>query len=440
MTNSKTSPTPNKFTAFTDCISYESKRGSQSHALNPRLLQALKAMSIVNPTPVQQQAIPLILAGQDVIVKAQTGSGKTAAFGLPVMHALNAKYGQIESGKFRKTRALILAPTRELAIQITDNMVAYNELMNFRILQLIGGARIQGQKNKLLKGVDIVVATPGRILALLSDKSISIKDLEYLIMDEADRMLDMGFSDEINQILKYVPRIRQNLMFSATYPEQVENLMNRIASPNAKYVEIEAEKSKIVHRLFRVSKAQKLDVLIHLLNKSQWSQVIIFTRTKRNANELWWELRDSEFRVGQIHGDKDQKDRSQTMRDFKDKELDILVATDVAARGLDIKQLPCVINYDFPQKAADYVHRVGRTGRAGKSGQAVSFINEAMEHLVPEICELLDIDLKVKASPLKIERKAGEKAEQKKKENAKKNTVKEKRKPKPGGRPTLDFG
>ena len=365
------------------------------------LINALAKLHISTPTEVQAASIPLIMKGSDLVVQAQTGSGKTLAFALPIMQKLQQQ--QLDyppaSGDYRPAKLLVLAPTRELADQIREDFIHCNQFLRLRITLLIGGQRLDAQWAKLKKGSDIIIATPGRLLDLLNQEVIELNKLTHLVFDEADRMLDMGFAEEINKILEFIPKKRQTLLFSATYDSSIQLLANELCF-HPQRIRIENNNVKIQHRIFKVARSQKLDVLVHLLNKAQFSQVMVFTKTKNNADEVAIKLAKAGFDVAAIHGDKSQKERTGVLAEFKNKALSILVATDVAARGIDIKNLPCVVNFDFPQAPQDYIHRIGRTARAGKAGQAISFVNEQQQDLIDEISRMLDTDLKIKPSPI----------------------------------------
>lgn len=340
--------------------------------LIPELLNALDKKGYTEPSPIQQKAIEPILKGRDVLGSAQTGTGKTAAFTLPMLQILNKKGSQ---GK-KKVKGLVLTPTRELAAQVYDNVRAYSEFIPINAAVVFGGVNINPQKRTLKQGVDIVVATPGRLLDLHGQKAINLSEVEFLVLDEADRMLDMGFQRDINRILALLPKRRQNLLFSATFSKEIKALANGFlhqpimveATPENSAVEVIAQK------VYRVDKSDKAALTVKLIYEGEWSQVLIFTRTKHGADRLSRKLDKRKIPSFAIHGNKSQGARTRALAAFKKGECRVLVATDIAARGLDIPLLPHVINYELPQVPEDYVHRIGRTGRAGASGEAISLV------------------------------------------------------------------
>ncbi|RUO31485.1 ATP-dependent RNA helicase RhlE [Aliidiomarina sedimenti] len=364
--------------------------------LCPEILQALDAQGYTQPTPIQQQAIPPILAGRDVMAAAQTGTGKTAGFTLPILQKL--KDGK--SAKSNHTRVLILTPTRELAAQVGESVRLYSQNLGIRSTVVFGGVKINPQMIALRKGVDILVATPGRLLDLHQQNAVKFEQLEMLVLDEADRMLDMGFINDIKRIFKLLPKKRQNLLFSATFSESIralgKGLVNdpvevSVTPPNTTVERIE-------QRVYPVTKSQKSKLLITLLRELNLPQVLVFTRTKHGANRLTRQLENDGILAAAIHGNKSQGARTKALADFKAGGVQVLVATDIAARGLDIDQLPYVINYELPQIAEDYVHRIGRTGRAGATGHALSLVMEdeirqlrAIEKFSDQTLELADM-------------------------------------------------
>jgi ATP-dependent RNA helicase RhlE len=340
--------------------------------LHPVLLASIKAQSYVDPTPVQRQAIPEILLGHDLLVGAQTGTGKTAAFGIPLVHKLLMQSDEAHQGKVIK--GLILTPTRELALQVQHNIHALTQGTELKHAIAYGGASIGEQVRSFKAGVDILVATPGRLLDHLRHKAVSLKHVEYLVFDEADRMLDMGFKDEIVDLLKRLPKQRQTLLFSATLNDSIfsfsKNLLNEpkvieVAKANAKVAKIE-------ERVYCVDEERKLSLLCHLLSKERWQQVLVFSRTKQGADNLANQMQKSGIEALAFHGDLSQSIRESVLKDFAQAKVQVLVATDVAARGLDIEDLNYVVNYELPHVSEDYIHRIGRTGRAGKDGVAVT--------------------------------------------------------------------
>ena len=340
--------------------------------LCPEILNALTRQGYTEPTPIQAQAIPAVLAGNDVMAAAQTGTGKTAGFTLPILEMLKGN----ERAKANTARVLILTPTRELAAQVGESVANYGKDLPLSYAVVFGGVKINPQMMKLRKGVDILVATPGRLLDLYQQNAIRFPQLETLVLDEADRMLDMGFIHDIKKIIKLLPAKRQNLMFSATFSDDIrklaKSLVNNpveisVAPPNATAERIE-------QTLYAAEKAHKPRMLMQILRNLNLPQVIVFSRTKHGANRLVKQLDKDGFLAAAIHGNKSQGARTKALSDFKSGAVQILVATDIAARGLDIEKLPYVINYDLPQVAEDYVHRIGRTGRAGQVGHAISLV------------------------------------------------------------------
>jgi len=337
------------------------------------LLRAIKEEGYTTPTPIQTKAIPVILSKKDVLAAAQTGTGKTAGFTLPLLELLNKNYL-----KDRKSsvKALILTPTRELATQVGESVEVYGKYLPFKSAVIFGGVGINPQKAILKKGVDIITATPGRLLDLVSQDCLDLSKVEFLVLDEADRMLDMGFIHDIKKILSILPKHRQNLLFSATFSPEIKKLADGLLNSP---ILIEASKAnstshKVEQTVHHVDKERKKELLIHLLNKNSWKQVLVFTRTKHGANKLSEALIKDKITSAAIHGNKSQGARTKALDDFKAGTVRVLVATDIAARGIDIDQLPHVINFELPNVPEDYVHRIGRTGRAGNSGDAISLV------------------------------------------------------------------
>ena len=341
--------------------------------LDNKILSAISKQGYDTPTPIQQQAIPIVLEGKDLMAAAQTGTGKTAGFTLPMLHLL-AK-GRRASGN--RVRALVLTPTRELAAQVAESVETYGSELNLRYQVVFGGVKINPQMMALRKGADILVATPGRLLDLYQQNAIKFDELEILVLDEADRMLDMGFITDIRKIKKLLPAARQNLMYSATFSPEIRELATSMMnSPDEVSVTPRNETAKTVEQwLIPVDQPQKIKLLVKLVKKHDWQQVLVFSRTKHGANRIAQRLERKGINAAAIHGDKSQGARTRALAGFKDKSVRVLVATDIAARGLDIEQLPQVINFDLPQVAEDYVHRIGRTGRAGAEGKAISFVH-----------------------------------------------------------------
>jgi len=357
--------------------------------LRAELLQAIKTKGYVDPTPVQTKAIPAILNGRDILARAQTGTGKTDAFALPMVEILA---GKIASNR-RHPRALVLTPTRELALQVGESIKAYARRVALRCTVVYGGVNVNPQIDRLKRGVDILVATPGRLLDLASfNRDVKISRLEFLVFDEADRMLDLGFHDEISKILALVPDDRQTMLFSATYTRQVRELADKMlkdpehieVTPNTTAAEFVAQKVHLV------DKSGRFELLTHLITRGDWHQVLVFVRTKHGANKLAERLAQVKISVAALHGNKSQSFRTRTLKEFKNGEIRILVATDVAARGLDITGLSHVVNYDMPTVAEDYVHRIGRTGRAGKKGVAISLVSPEEKESLRAIKDLLN--------------------------------------------------
>ena len=337
------------------------------------LLRAIKEEGYTTPTPIQTQSIPVILSKKDVLAAAQTGTGKTAGFTLPLLELLNKNYL-----KDRKSavKALILTPTRELATQVGESVEVYGKYLPFKSAVIFGGVGINPQKAILKKGVDIITATPGRLLDLVSQDCLDLSKVEFLVLDEADRMLDMGFIHDIKKILSILPKHRQNLLFSATFSPEIKKLADSLLKTPV-LIEVSKANStshKVEQTVHHVDKERKKELLIHLLNKNSWKQVLVFTRTKHGANKLSEALIKDKITSAAIHGNKSQGARTKALDDFKAGTVRVLVATDIAARGIDIDQLPHVINFELPNVPEDYVHRIGRTGRAGNSGDAISLV------------------------------------------------------------------
>ncbi|KTC64707.1 ATP-dependent RNA helicase RhlE (plasmid) [Legionella adelaidensis] len=358
------------------------------------LTNALKELGYNEPSPIQLKAIPEILNGKDLLASAQTGTGKTAAFVLPILQKMNEK----TRAKSNRTKVLILTPTRELAAQVHESILQYGTHLSLRTALVFGGVKINPQMMRLRAGVEILVATPGRLLDLHQQRAINFDEVDTFVLDEADRMLDMGFIHDIKRIIKLLPHKRQNLLFSATFSDEIRKLVKAILNQP---VEIEvaprnataAAVKQVVHP---VDKARKSELLSHLIHTKKWGQTLVFARTKHGANKLVKQLEESRIHALAIHGNKSQSQRMKALAEFKSGELHILVATDIAARGIDIDQLPCVVNFDLPQVAEDYVHRIGRTGRAGASGLAVSLVSADEIHQLQSIEKLIKCKLQRK--------------------------------------------
>ena len=368
-----------------------------SLGLAPQLLQAVSEQGYKTPSPIQAKAIPAIIEGKDVMAAAQTGTGKTAGFTLPLLNRLmNGNRAQAN-----QARALVLTPTRELAAQVHDSVETYGKHLPLRSTVVFGGVKINPQMQKLRQGTDVLVATPGRLLDLYKQNAVRFKQLEVLVLDEADRMLDMGFIHDIRKILSLLPKQRQNLMFSATFSTEIRKLAKGLVnnpveiSVNPPNSTVKAVKQKIIP----VDKKQKSPLLIELISDNDWQQVLVFSRTKHGANKLTRQLENAGIRAAAIHGNKSQGARTKALAEFKQGKTRVLVATDIAARGLDIDQLPHVVNFDLPNVPEDYVHRIGRTGRAGSNGEAVSLVSadefkqlSDIERLINKVLEREFID------------------------------------------------
>jgi len=366
--------------------------------LAPEIVRALDELGYKAPTPIQTQAIPHVLRGVDLLGGAQTGTGKTAAFALPMLQRLRVHANNSVSPARHQVRALILAPTRELAAQVEESVRAYAKYTMLRATCVFGGVSIDPQIAQLRAGVEIVVATPGRLLDHIQQKTLSLSQVEYLVLDEADRMLDMGFMPDIKRILALLPERRQSLLFSATFPEEVKRLSEQllktpirieVARPNA-------TAETITHIIHRCDEGNKRRLLSHLVRSRELTQVLVFTRTKQTARRLTLSLQQEGLSAAEIHSDKTQAERMQALSDFKANRIILLVATDIAARGLDIDHLPHVINYELPQSAEDYVHRIGRTGRAGMLGEAISLVSPSEDEMLANIEKLIKRSLPVR--------------------------------------------
>ncbi|MCL1142522.1 DEAD/DEAH box helicase [Shewanella gaetbuli] len=346
----------------------------QSFALNPIIVANIQQLGYQQPTAIQISAIPEILKGKNVIAAAQTGTGKTASFVLPILNLLLAS----EKCRKKRMRALILAPTRELVSQVHDNITAYAQGLDIQSMPMYGGVDDKKQKQQLIEGVDIVVATPGRLLDLYTQRALHFDELDILVLDEADRMLDMGFIEDINKVLEKLPEQRQNLLFSATLSNQVR-MLAKTAVKNAIEITLNKQpehKPKITQWLTTIDKDKKSALLSQLINENNWPQALIFIETKQGAAKLVSQLAKRDIIAECIHGGRSQATREQLLADFKANKIQYLIATGVAARGLDIDELPVVINYDLPFPADDYIHRIGRTGRAGAAGEAISLVSK----------------------------------------------------------------
>lgn len=337
--------------------------------LNEKLVAAVLRKGYKTPTPIQAQAIPIVLEGRDILGTAQTGTGKTAAFALPVLHRL---------GHHGTCRCLVLEPTRELALQVEESFREYGKHTNLRVCVVYGGVGYGKQREQLARGMDVIVATPGRLLDMMGEGDVKLGQLEVLILDEVDRMLDMGFLPDVRRIIQNCPKNRQTLFFSATLPPQIQGLVRSVLNdPVAIEIGIRSSPAETVdHAFYPVVASQKFDLLTKLLEDTQYQSVLIFSRTKAGADRIYHRLRGAGHKVGIMHSDRSQKERTDTLAGFKAGKFEVLVATDVASRGLDIRNISHVINYDVPENPEDYVHRIGRTGRAETEGDAFTLLTE----------------------------------------------------------------
>jgi|TARA_B110000914_G_scaffold220223_1_gene229956 ATP-dependent RNA helicase RhlE len=357
--------------------------------LSEPILKALSHKGYKDPTPIQEKSIPAILEGKDVMASAQTGTGKTASFTLPILNILSHPKND---HKGHHVRALIITPTRELAAQVRENVLTYGSNLDLRSTAIYGGARIHNQQLKLKKGVDILVATPGRLLDLYNQKSVNFNKVEILVLDEADQMLDMGFIHDIKKIISLLPEKRQNLMFTATFSNSFRKLANELVD-NPTEISVTSDNetaANVDHYVHPVDKSRKAELLIELIETENWKQALVFTRTKHGADRLTKQLLKVDIKAAAIHGNKTQNNRMKALDSFKNNRIRILVATDVAARGIDIPNMQQVINFDVPTVAKDYVHRIGRTGRAGKFGKAISLVSADEFNLLQDIERLLE--------------------------------------------------
>ena len=377
--------------------------------LSAELLRAVEEKGYSEATPIQQKAIPHILEGHDILAGAQTGTGKTAGFTLPLLQRL-----QFGEKNRRRIRALVLTPTRELAAQVGESARVYGRYLPFRTAVIFGGVSINTQISRIKKGVDVVVATPGRLLDHMQQGTIDLSAVEVLVLDEADRMLDMGFIRDIRKVLKVLPRERQNLLFSAAFSKEIKQLAaSTLNSPTEIQVSQQNSTADNVSQLvYPVDKSRKRELLSHRIGAENWQQVLVFTRTKHGANRLATQLESDGITATAIHGNKSQSARTRALQEFKDGSVRVLVATDLAARGLDIQRLPHVVNYELPHVAEDYVHRIGRTARAGNDGHAISLVCVDELRLLSDIEKLLgakiskeivpgyEVDPRIKAEPI----------------------------------------
>ena len=361
----------------------------ESLGLSQPILKAITEKGYSSPSPIQEKAIPVVLEGKDVLASAQTGTGKTAGFVLPIIELLTRVS---QPSRARKIRALVLTPTRELAAQIYENAREYSKHVDFKTTVIFGGVKQRNQVITLRQGVDLLVATPGRLIDLESQGLLSLKHVEVLVLDEADRMLDMGFKRDIDKIMNLLPKKRQSLLFSATFSKEIKQLAHNTLNQPV-LVEATPENTtveKINQKVYFVDKADKPTVLINLIKAGNWKQVLVFTRTKHGANKLTEKLIKAEITASAIHGNKTQNNRIKALKAFKSNDIKVLVATDIAARGLDIPLLPHVVNFELPNIPEDYVHRIGRTGRAGAKGEAISLVEHEEKDYLYSIQNLIE--------------------------------------------------
>ena len=361
--------------------------------LQTPMLRAVEALGHTTPTPIQEKAIPEVLTGKDILAGARTGTGKTAAFALPILQRLDQ-----DKEKHRLPRALVLTPTRELAAQVENDFKDYGRFLSLRTAVIFGGVNISPQIKQFQKGVDILVATPGRLLDHVGRKTLDLSQVQFLVLDEADRMLDMGFIHDIRKVIKCLPARRQNMLFSATYTKEIRQLADGLLK-NPVQIEVSpgnAAAQGIDQEVYQVSQTGKRTLLSGLIRDGNWHQTLVFTRTKHRANRLTKQLLSDGITAAAIHGNKSQATRTRALADFKSGAVQTLVATDIAARGLDIKHLPHVVNFDLPHVPEDYIHRIGRTGRAGEQGTALSLVSSDEQDLLVKIQRLLKKQLPVK--------------------------------------------
>lgn len=357
--------------------------------LDPALLEAIAKQGYSQPTPVQQQAIPVILQGKDILAGAQTGTGKTASFALPILHSLSQGFDPKQTP--RRIRALILVPTRELAAQVYESFLNYGAYLPLHTEVIIGGVSFGQQAKQLRRSCDILIATTGRLIDHVKQRTINLSQVDYLVLDEADRMLDMGFLPEIKQLLNFLPKQRQTLLFSATFPDSVKGLAHQILKQPTEIAIAKQHSTAagISELIYGIAREYKRELLSYMIGSNNWQQVLVFVRTKHGAERLEQQLIKDGLRSASLHGDKTQAARNKALEFFKTGKVNVLVATDIAARGLDIDDLPHVINFDLPEVAEDYVHRIGRTGRAGATGMAISLVSPEEAYLLAAIEKLL---------------------------------------------------
>lgn len=361
----------------------------------PAILEALKGEGYINPTPIQEKAIPILIKGKDLQGCAQTGTGKTAAFAIPILQRLSQN--PLQKNGPKPIRTLILTPTRELAIQIGESFASYGKNVNINHTVIFGGVSQGAQVDAIRRGVDIVIATPGRLIDLNNQGLVALNKIEIFVLDEADRMLDMGFVNDVKKIIKLIPKHRQSIFFSATMPDSITQLASSILT-QPQYVEVTPVSSTaetIAQELYFVDMVNKRDLLLHILKDKELKSILVFTRTKHGADKVVKLLERESIKAAAIHGNKSQNARQKALNDFKDKKLRVLVATDIAARGIDIDELELVINYEIPNIPETYVHRIGRTGRAGQIGKAISFCDSDERIYMRDILKLTKINIPV---------------------------------------------
>jgi ATP-dependent RNA helicase RhlE len=365
--------------------------------LSAEILRSIAEQGYETPTPIQAQAIPLVMQGRDLMAAAQTGTGKTAGFTLPILQLLSTRSAGLSLKRF-KPRSLILVPTRELAVQVQEAVRTYGRHLRIKSTPIYGGVGMGSQLSALKNGVDIIVATPGRLLDHIEQRSVDLSGIEILVLDEADRMLDMGFIRDIRKILALLPKKKQSLLFSATFSDEIRGLVAGLLNDpvSVEVARRNAPAEAVSQSVYHVDRDRKRDLLIQLIDDHGWHQVLVFTRTKHGADALSDRLAKAGIRSAALHGNKSQSQRQRALDDFKRLKLNVLVATDIAARGLDIDELPHVVNYELPNVPEDYVHRIGRTGRAGSSGQAVSLVCIDEHKLLRDIERMLKKDIEKK--------------------------------------------
>jgi ATP-dependent RNA helicase RhlE len=419
--------------------------------LSEPILKAIQETGYSNPTPIQAKAIPFILKGDDVLAAAQTGTGKTAGFTLPLLENLerNRRQSTGHRGQSKRyIRALILTPTRELAAQVGENVEIYSKYLSYKSTIIFGGVNINRQINTIKQGIDILVATPGRLLDLVSQKVIDLSKVEILVLDEADRMLDMGFIHDIKKVVRLVPKNRQTLLFSATFSKEIKSLASGFQN-NPSLVEVATQNKtadRIAQVVYPVDKARKRDLLYKLIDEGRWQQVLVFTRTKHGANKLCEFLENQGIHSSAIHGNKSQGARTKALANFKERKIRVLVATDIAARGIDINMLPHVVNFELPNVPEDYVHRIGRTGRAGREGEAISLVCvdeddflRGIERLISQkikkvVIKGFEVDKSIEAQPINMGGGRGRRGGGRQSQNSSQKSASNKEEKKPNSR------